>query len=61
MRSLRLGGCAILAATMLLGLGTSTRAQVMIVGNDQKPKFDDGKVVGWKLLARASWRLPPPA
>ena len=45
MRSLRLGGCAILAATMLLGLGTSTRAQVMIVGNDQKPKFDDGKVV----------------
>ena len=45
MRSLRLGGCAIAAATMLLGLGTSTRAQVMIVGNDQKPKFDDGKVV----------------
>jgi len=35
MRSLRLGGCAIAAATMLLGLGTSTRAQVMIVGNDQ--------------------------
>ena len=45
MRSLRLGSCAIAAATMLLGLGTSTRAQVMIVGNDQKPKFDDGKVV----------------
>jgi hypothetical protein len=45
MRSLRLGGCAIAAATMLLGLGTAIRAQVMIVSNDQKPKFDDGKVV----------------
>ena len=45
MRSRRLAGCAIAAATMLLTFGAPTRAQLMIIGNDQKPKFDDGKVV----------------
>lgn len=45
MRSLRLASCAIAAATLLTGLGSPVSAQLMIVGNDQKPKFDDGKVV----------------
>ena len=44
MRLLRLGGAvaALLAAS---AFDTTARAQVMIIGNDQKPKFDDGKVV----------------
>jgi DNA-binding beta-propeller fold protein YncE len=37
----RLAGCAIAA---LLVLGSAAEAQLMIIGNDQKPKFDDGKV-----------------
>jgi DNA-binding beta-propeller fold protein YncE len=38
----RLAGSAIAA---LLMLGGTAQAQLMIIGNDQKPKFDDGKVV----------------
>ncbi len=43
MHALRLAGCAIVAATMLLGLQTPAHAQLMIVGNDQKVKLDNGK------------------
>jgi YVTN family beta-propeller protein len=43
MRLSRLAGCAIAAAAML-AFGSIARAQqLMIVGNDQKPHFDDGK------------------
>jgi DNA-binding beta-propeller fold protein YncE len=45
MRSSRLAGCVILAAVAAFGFGSAARAQLMIVGNDQKPKFDNGKVV----------------
>jgi DNA-binding beta-propeller fold protein YncE len=41
---LRLAGRAIAAASLVAALGTPAGAQLMIVGNDQKPKFDDGKV-----------------
>lgn len=41
MRTLRRWGCAVAA---LLALGATAHAQLMIVGNDQKPKFDAGKV-----------------
>ena len=44
MRKVRLACCAIVAATMLLGFETPAHAQLMIVGNDQKVKVDDGKV-----------------
>ena len=44
MRLPRLAGCALAAATMLVVLGGIAKAQqLMIVGNDQKPHFDDGK------------------
>lgn len=45
MRSLRLVGCVSAAAVLAIGVGLPARAQLMIVGNDQKPKFDNGKVV----------------
>jgi DNA-binding beta-propeller fold protein YncE len=46
MRSSRLAGRAIAAAMMVVGLGAAAaHAQLMIIGNDQKPKFDAGKVV----------------
>ena len=46
MRSSRLAGRAIAAAMMAVGLGAAAaHAQLMIIGNDQKPKFDAGKVV----------------
>ena len=45
MGTLRLIGRVTAIAILLLGFGSPTRAQLMIVGNDQKPKFDDGKVV----------------
>ena len=37
----RLVGCATAAFLML---GSAAQAQLMIIGNDQKPKFDDGKM-----------------
>ena len=43
MVSSRLGGCALVAALVVLGLTQPAKAQVMIVGNDQKPKIVDGK------------------
>jgi VCBS repeat-containing protein len=46
MRLSRLAGRAIAAAVMAVGLGAAAaHAQLMIIGNDQKPKFDAGKVV----------------
>jgi DNA-binding beta-propeller fold protein YncE len=42
MASLRLAGGLIAA---LVSLAAAAHAQLMIIGNDQKPKFDDGKVV----------------
>jgi len=42
MRLLRLFSCVIAA---LIAASTAAHAQLMIIGNDQKPKFDDGKVV----------------
>ena len=44
MRSSRHAGRAIAAALVLVALWGTAKAQLMIVGNDQKPKFDDGKV-----------------
>jgi len=44
MRALHLAGGAIAASVLLFGLATSSHAQLMIVGNDQKPAFDNGKV-----------------
>ncbi|HWB47587.1 MAG TPA: beta-propeller fold lactonase family protein [Stellaceae bacterium] len=38
----RLTGIALAAATVIVGLGTTASAQLMIIGNDQKPKFDNG-------------------
>ena len=38
-------GCVIVAAMTLLMFGVPTRAQLMIVGNDQKPKIDNGSTV----------------
>ena len=38
-------GCVIAAAMTLLMFGLPTRAQLMIVGNDQKPKIDNGSIV----------------
>jgi DNA-binding beta-propeller fold protein YncE len=42
MAALRLAGSVIAA---LMSLAAVAQAQLMIIGNDQKPKFDDGKVV----------------
>jgi DNA-binding beta-propeller fold protein YncE len=41
MATLRLAGSVI---AVLVALTATVHAQLMIVGNDQKPKFDDGKV-----------------
>jgi DNA-binding beta-propeller fold protein YncE len=43
MRTLRFCGCAA-AVLVWLALAQGACAQLMIIGNDQKPKFDDGKV-----------------
>jgi DNA-binding beta-propeller fold protein YncE len=43
MRLSRLAGCAIAAAVAVIALGGVARAQLMIVGNDEKPHFADGK------------------
>jgi DNA-binding beta-propeller fold protein YncE len=43
MRLSRLAGCAIAAAAMLAFGSIAHAQQLMIVGNDQKPHFDDGK------------------
>ena len=43
MRSSRLAGCAIAAAVALIAFASAARAQTMIVGNDDKPHFVDGK------------------
>jgi DNA-binding beta-propeller fold protein YncE len=43
MRLSRLAGCAIAAAAMLAFGSIAYAQQLMIVGNDQKPHFDDGK------------------
>jgi len=43
MRLSRLAGCAIAAAALIV-FARSAQAQLMIVGNDQKPQFVDGKV-----------------
>ena len=46
MRSSRLAGCAIAAAVALIALGGAAQAQTMIVGNDEKPGWDnDGKPI----------------
>ncbi|HEV2188829.1 MAG TPA: hypothetical protein VGR70_16580 [Stellaceae bacterium] len=42
MRTLRLAGRAMAAATLLVVLGLPARAQLMIVGNDQKVKLENG-------------------
>jgi DNA-binding beta-propeller fold protein YncE len=42
MRASRLVGCAIAVAVMAFGT-PAARAQLMIIGNDQKPKIEDGK------------------
>jgi DNA-binding beta-propeller fold protein YncE len=42
MASLRLAASVIAAG---MALAAAAHAQLMIIGNDQKPKFDDGKVV----------------
>src|ERR1700674_2692491 len=42
---MRLASRVIAAAILIIGLEATTSAQLMIIGNDQKPKFDDGKVV----------------
>lgn len=45
MRLSRLAGCAIAAAALTVTLGSIAKAQqLMIVGNDQKPHFADGKM-----------------
>jgi DNA-binding beta-propeller fold protein YncE len=43
MRSMRLAGCVIALAVGLLALCGAAKAQLMIVGNDQKPHIADGK------------------
>ena len=45
MRSPRVAGRAVAAALALIVSGAAAHAQLMIIGNDQKPKFEDGKVV----------------
>src|SRR5258707_8915021 len=45
MRPGRLAGRVAAALAAVLAFTAAAFAQVMIVGNDQKPKFDDGKVV----------------
>jgi DNA-binding beta-propeller fold protein YncE len=46
MRSSRLAGCAIAAAVVAVGLGApAAHAQLMIIGNDQKPKIENGNNV----------------
>src|ERR1700676_3448568 len=45
MGTLRVADCVASAALLVMALGTPASAQLMIIGNDQKPKFDDGKVV----------------
>jgi DNA-binding beta-propeller fold protein YncE len=42
MASLRVAGSVVAA---LMSLAAAAHAQLMIIGNDQKPKFDDGKVI----------------
>jgi DNA-binding beta-propeller fold protein YncE len=42
MASLRLAGSVV---ATLMSLAVAAHAQLMIIGNDRKPKFDDGKVV----------------
>jgi len=37
--------CATVAAILILGLGFQARAQLMIIGNDQKPKIENGNNV----------------
>lgn len=44
MRLSRLAGCAIAAAAISAFAGIAHAQQLMIVGNDQKPHFADGKV-----------------
>ena len=44
MRLSRLAGCAVAAAAILAFAGIARAQQLMIVGNDQKPHFADGKV-----------------
>src|ERR1700730_16124182 len=44
MGSSRLAGCAIAAVSALV-LGASAHAQLMIIGNDQKPKIENGNNV----------------
>ncbi|HML10138.1 MAG TPA: hypothetical protein VK432_04705 [Stellaceae bacterium] len=44
MRLSRLAGCALLAAAYVALGGIANAQQLMIVGNDQKPQFADGKV-----------------
>jgi DNA-binding beta-propeller fold protein YncE len=45
MGTLRFASCLMAAALLVVGRAAPASAQLMIVGNDQKPKFDDGKVV----------------
>jgi DNA-binding beta-propeller fold protein YncE len=45
MRSPKVAGRAVAAALALIVSGAVAHAQLMIVGNDPKPKFEDGKVV----------------
>jgi DNA-binding beta-propeller fold protein YncE len=44
MRLSRLAGCALAAAAVVVFGGIAHAQQLMIVGNDQKPQFDNGKV-----------------
>jgi DNA-binding beta-propeller fold protein YncE len=44
MRLSQLAICAIAGMTMIAGLAVPASAQLMIIGNDQKPKFDNGAV-----------------
>jgi DNA-binding beta-propeller fold protein YncE len=44
MRLLRLAGCVFAAAAVAASGGMAHAQQLMIVGNDQKPQFDNGKV-----------------
>jgi 6-phosphogluconolactonase (cycloisomerase 2 family) len=44
MRLSRLAGCALAAAAAVAFGGGAHAQQLMIVGNDQKPQFDNGKV-----------------
>ena len=44
MRLSKLAGCALAAAAVVALGGIANAQQLMIVGNDQKPQFDNGKV-----------------